>query len=159
MSRVDSMRPLRVALTDTSLQLVVQAVVLLATLTLMLVYSRLLTAISLTAVLLVALLHASLLPRSRALNTEQVVAAARAGNSLIESLRAFPAVNAMGLGAQRLAHWQHGFAAAINADTRKQQLAIIAGAGQGVILVFEYALFLAAGIGGVLDRQFTLGVL
>jgi ATP-binding cassette subfamily B protein RaxB len=159
MSRVDSMRPLRVALTDTSLQLVVQAVVLLATLTLMLVYSRLLTAISLAAVLLVALLHASLLPRSRALNTEQVVAAARAGNSLIESLRAFTAVNAMGLGAQRLAHWQHGFAAAINADTRKQQLAIIAAAGQGVILVAEYALFLAAGIGGVLDRQLTLGVL
>jgi ATP-binding cassette subfamily B protein RaxB len=159
MSRVDSMRPLRVALTDTSLQLVVQAVVLLATLTLMLVYSRWLTAISLTAVLLVALLHASLLPRSRALNTEQVVAAARAGNSLIESLRAFPAVNAMGLGPQRLAHWQHGFATAINADTRKQRLAITAAAGQGVILVLEYALFLAVGIGGVLDRQFTLGVL
>jgi len=159
MSRIDSMRPLRVALTDTSLQLVVQGVVLLATLTLMLVYSRLLTAISLAAVLLVALLHASLLPRSRALNTEQVVAAARAGNSLIESLRAFPAVNAMGLGAQRLAHWQHGFTTAINADTQKQQLAIFAAAGQGVILVFEYALFLAAGIGGVLDRQFTLGVL
>jgi ATP-binding cassette subfamily B protein RaxB len=159
MSRVDSMRPLRVALTDTSLQLVVQIVVLLATLTLMLVYSRLLTAISLTAVLLVALLHASLLPRSRALNNEQVVAAARAGNSLIESLRAFPAVNAMGLGARRLAHWQHGFMAAINADTRKQRLAITAGAGQGTILVLEYALFLAVGIGGVLDRQFTLGVL
>jgi ATP-binding cassette subfamily B protein RaxB len=159
MSRVDSMQPLRAALTDTSLQLVVQAVVLLATLTLMLVYSRLLTAISLAAILLIALLQASLLPRSRALNTEQVVAAARAGNSLIESLRAFPAVNAMGLGAQRLAHWQHGFATAVNADTRKQQLAIIAGAGQGVILVFEFALFLAVGIGGVLDRQFTLGVL
>ncbi len=159
MSRVDSMRPLRVVLTDTSLQLVVQAVVLIATLTLMFVYSRQLTAISLAAVLLIALLHASLLPLCRALNTRQVVAAAGAGNSLIESLRAFPAVNATGLGAQRLAHWQHGFATAINADNRKQQLTIIAGAGQGVILVFEYALFLAAGIGGVLDRQLTLGVL
>ena len=159
MSRVDSMKPLRAALTETSLQLVVQSVVLLATLTLMLVYSRLLTAISAGAVVVMALVHAVLLPRSRALNTELVVAGARAGNSLIESLRAYPAVNAMGLGAQRLAHWQHGFTAAINAETRKQQLAIAAGAGQGLIMVFEYALFLAVGIGGVLDKQFTLGVL
>jgi ATP-binding cassette subfamily B protein RaxB len=125
----------------------------------MLVYSRLLTAISLGAVLVIAVLHAALLPRSRALNTELVVASARASNSLIESLRAYAAVNAMGLGTQRLAHWQHGFDAAINAETRKQQLAIVAGAGQGVIMVFEYGLFLAAGIGGVLDKQFTLGVL
>lgn len=159
MSRVDSMQPLRVALTDTSLQLVVQAAVLVATLTLMFVYSRRLTAITVVSVLLIALLHASLLPRSRALNTEFVVAAARAGNSLIESLRAYPAVNAMSLGAQRLAHWQHGFTTAINAETRKQQLAIVAGGGQGVIMVLEYALFLAVGIGGVLDKRITLGVL
>jgi ATP-binding cassette subfamily B protein RaxB len=159
MSRVDSMRPLRIALTETSLQFVVQATVLIATLTLMLVYSRRLTAISLVAVLTTALLHAALLPRSRALNTALVVASAKAGNSLIESLRAYAAVSAMGLGTQRLAHWQHGFAAAINADTRKQQLAIIGGAGQGVIMVVEYALFLAVGIGGVLDKHFTLGVL
>jgi len=159
MSRVDSMQPLRVALTDTSLQFVVQASVLLATLTLMLVYSRLLTAISLAAVVVISLLHAALLPRSRALNTEFVVASARAGNSLIESLRAYPAINAMDLGTPRLAHWQHGFTAAINAESRKQQLGIITGAGQGAIMVIEYALFLAVGIGGVLDKQFTLGVL
>jgi ATP-binding cassette subfamily B protein RaxB len=158
-SRVDSVHPLRVALTETSLQLVVQAVVLLATLTLMLVYSRLLTAITLGLVFVIALLHAVLLPRSRRLNTEFVVAAARAGNSLIESLRAYPAVNAMGLGGTRLAHWQNDFTAGINAETRKQQLAIVASAGQGAIMVVEYALFLAAGIAGVLDGRFTLGVL
>jgi ATP-binding cassette subfamily B protein RaxB len=158
-SRVNSVHPLRVALTETSLQLVVQAVVLLATLTLMLIYSRLLTAITLGSVLVVALLHVALLPRSRRLNTEFVVAAARAGNSLIESLRAYPAVNAMGLGGTRLAHWQHDFTAGINAETRKQQLAIVAGAGQGSIMVLEYALFLAVGIAGVLDGRCTLGVL
>lgn len=159
MSRVNSMQPLRIALTDTSLQLIVQGTVLAATLILMFVYSRVLTAITLTSVLLIAALHASLLPRSRACNTEFVVAAARAGNSLIESLRAYPAVNAMGLGAQRLAHWQHGFVTAINAETRKQQLAIISGTGQGMLMVFEYALFLAVGIGGVIDKRITLGVL
>jgi ATP-binding cassette, subfamily B, bacterial CvaB/MchF/RaxB len=159
MSRVDSMQPLRVALTETSLRLVVQGTVMLATLVLMLVYSRLLTAVSLGAVIVITLLHALVLPRSRGLNAELVASAARAGNSLIESLRAYPAVNAMGLGPQRLAHWQHGFATAINAETRKQKLVVITGAGQGVITVFEYALFLAVGIGGVLDGQFTLGVL
>jgi ATP-binding cassette subfamily B protein RaxB len=118
MSRVDSIRPLHVVLTDTSLRLVVQGTVVLATVTLMLVYSRLLTAIAVGAVIVIALLHGMLLPRSRSLNAEQIVAAARAGNSLIESLRAYPAVNAMGLGAQRLAHWQHGFATAINSRCR-----------------------------------------
>ena len=158
-SRVNSMQPLRIALTDTSLRLVVQAAVILATLALMLIYSRLLTAISLGAVVVIALLQAAALPRSRTLNAESVVAAARSGNSLIETLRAYPAVSAMGLGAQRIAHWQHGFAAAVNAETGKQSLAVLTGAGQGVVTVFEYALFLAVGIGGVLDRQFTLGVL
>ena len=158
-SRVDSTHPLRVALTETSLQLLVQAVVLLATLALMLVYSRLLTAITLGSVVIIAMLHGALLPRSRRLNTEFVICAARAGNSLIETLRAYVAVNAMGLGRTRLAHWQNGFTAAINAETRKHQLAIVAGAGQGSIMVAEYALFLAAGIAGVLDGRFTLGVL
>jgi ATP-binding cassette subfamily B protein RaxB len=159
MSRVESMQPLRVALTETSLQLVVQGTVMVATVALMLVYSRLLTAISVGAVIVIALLQAMVLPRSRALNAEHVVGAARAGNSLIESLRAYTAVNAMGLGMQRLAHWQHGFATAINAEMRKQQLSVLVGAGQGVTTVVEYALFLAVGIGGVLDRHFTLGVL
>ena len=45
MSRVDSMQPLRVALTDTTLRLVVQGTVMLATLALMLVYSKRLTVI------------------------------------------------------------------------------------------------------------------
>lgn len=159
MSRVESMHPLRVTLTDTSLQFVVQAVVMFATLALMFAYSRLLAAVSFGAVVIIALLHGVVLPHSRNLNTELVVAGARAGNSLLESLRAYPAVNAMGLGTQRLAHWQHGYAAAINAETRKQRLAILAGAGQGIITVCEYALFLVVGIGGVLDKQITLGVL
>ena len=159
MSRVESMQPLRVALTETCLRLVVQGTVMVATIALMLVYSRLLTAISVGAVIAIALLQAMVLPRSRALNAEYVVGAARAGNSLIESLRAYTAVNAMGLGVQRLAHWQHGFVAAINAEARKQQLVVLVAAGQGVTTVIEYALFLAVGIGGVLDRHFTLGVL
>lgn len=159
MSRVDSLRPLRTVLTETSLQAVVQGTVVLTTITVMIAYSPVLALLAISALILVALLQIAVLPRSRSLNLEALLASARANNSLIESLRAYASVSALGLSTQRLAHWQHGFVAATNAVTRQAQLGVLASAGGGVINVIEYALFLGIGIDGILSKQFTLGVL
>ena len=159
LSRIDSLRPLRTVLTETILHAIVQGVVVLTTVTLMLVYSRRLAGVAILALTLAILIQLAILPRSRSLNLEALLATARSGNSLIDSLRAYMSVNALGLTGQRLAHWQHGFIAATNAQARGGQLSILAGAAQGATNVFEYVLFLGIGIEGVLTKQLTLGVL
>lgn len=159
LSRIDSLRPLRTVLTETILRAIVQGMVVLTTVALMLAYSRALAAVAVAALIVNVLVHVAVLPRSRALNLEALVAAARAGNSLIDSLRAFPSVSALGLTTQRLAHWQQGFTDATNAQARGGLLAIYASAAQGVTNVFEYVLFLAIGVEGVLTKQLTFGVL
>ena len=159
MSRVDSLRPLRTVLTETSLQAIVQGTVILTTIAVMIAYSPVLALLAISALILVALLQVAILPRSRSLNLEALLASARANNSLIESLRAYASVSALGLSTQRLAHWQQGFVAATNAVTRQAQLGVFANAGGSVVNVIEYMLFLGIGIDGVLSKQFTLGVL
>jgi len=159
LSRIDSLRPLRTVLTETILHAIVQGMVVLTTAALMLAYSRMLAVVAVSALALIVLIQFAVLPRSRALNLEALLASARSGNSLIDSLRAYPSVNALGLAVQRLAHWQQGFIAATNAQARGGRLGILAGAAQGATNVFEYVLFLGVGIDGVLSKQLTLGVL
>jgi len=159
MSRLDSLRPLRTVLIETTLQAATQCTIALTTLLLMFAYSGTLAGVTMGALLTVALLHGMLLPRARSLTTEALLSSARASNSLIETLRAYVTVHALGLGPQRLGHWQYGFIAAANAHSRRQRLVILAGAGQGSILVLEQAAFLVLGIGGVIDGQLTLGAL
>ena len=159
LSRIDSLRPIRAALTESCLNGVVQFVIVVTTLGVMAFYSPGLMLLSAAALLTTLCLHALLLPRSRALNLETVVTSAQASNSLIESLRSYRAVQALGLDAQRLSHWQRHFVAATNAGARQGKLRIAESLGQGLIVTVEYLLFLGIGIGGVVDKQITLGVL
>lgn len=158
-SRIESLKPIRTAITETLLSGVVNAVIIVTTMTVMTVYSVRLTLISVGALLLLLIVHAVLLPASRAANLEAVIASAQSSQSLIESLRSFHAMRALGLRSQRLAHWQKFFAAAINAGARQARLGIITGAGQSLITSTEQLLFLAIGISGVVSKQLTLGVL
>ena len=159
LSRIDSLRPIRVALLETFLQGFVQLVILVTTLAVMIFYSPRLTAIAAGTLLLVVCLHVTLLPRMRALNMESVLASAQASHSLIESLRAYHSVRALGLGTERLAHWYRPFLAATNAGAGQAKLGIAAAFGQGFLGMVEQLLFLAIGISGVANKQLTLGIL
>ena len=159
MSRVDSLKPVQAAMTETFLKAVVQSSVLLTTMTLMFVYSVKLSLVSLSALAIVGLIQVASLPRLRGYTMNAVLDSARAKNSLVESLRGYTSVTALGLATQRLAHWQQGFSGATNAETQRQQVAMLASTGQGVVNVFEHVLFLLVGLTGVLEKQLTLGVL
>jgi ATP-binding cassette subfamily B protein RaxB len=158
-SRIESLRPIRAALTETWLTAVVQFSVLVTTLAVMIWYSPTLTLIPAGALALTLSLHGAFLPAMRSENLESVVASARASNSLIESLRGFRTLHALELDMLRLAHWQQFFVSATNANARRQRLDIGFSFGQGLIRAAEQLLFLAVGIGGVVDRRHTLGVL
>ena len=159
MSKIESLTPIRTALTDTGINGIVQLVVLIATLTIMFLYSTWLTAVSLGGLALSVLLTVAVLPASRRLTEEALVHTARQDSSLLETLGAYDSVQAMDLAALRLSQWQKHFFAATNARVRQAKLSIFSGTGSGVIGAAEQVLFLGIGVSGIVEKQITLGVL
>jgi len=159
MSKIESLTPIRTALTDTGINGIVQLVVLIATLAIMFLYSAWLTAVSLGGLALSVLLTAAVLPASRRLTGEALVHTARQDSSLLETLAAYDSVRSMDLAALRLSQWQKHFFAATNARVRQAKLSIFSGAGSGVIGAVEQVLFLGIGVSGIVEKQITLGVL
>jgi ATP-binding cassette subfamily B protein RaxB len=159
MSKIESMTPIRTALTETGINGIVQLVVLLATLTIMFLYSAWLTFVSLGGLVLSALFTFAILPASRRLTEEALVHTARQNSSLLETLGAYDSVQAMDLSALRLSQWQRHFFAATNAGVRQGKLSIYSSAGTGIISAVEQVLFLGVGISGIVEKQITLGVL
>ena len=159
MSKLDSLSPIRQALTEHVINSIVHCAVLMTTLAIMFLYSGWLTAVSMGGLVLSALLMSAILPASRRSQEQAIIHTATQNSSLLESLRAYDVVQALGLEHLRLAHWQHHFSDATNARVREGKLSIAQDAGNGIIGVFEQVSFLGIGISGVLDQHFTLGVL
>ncbi|MFQ6005741.1 MAG: peptidase domain-containing ABC transporter [Woeseia sp.] len=159
MSKVESLTPIRLALTESGVNGIVQIIVMLATLTIMFAYSTWLTLVSLGGLLLSSLLAFAVLPASRRLTEQALVYTARQNSSLLETLTAFDSVRALDLGALRLSQWQKYFFSATNAGVGQAKLSILGAAGTGIIGAAEQVLFLGIGISGIVDKQVTLGVL
>ena len=159
MSKLDSLTPIRQALTEHVVNSIVHCAVLITTLAIMFLYSGWLTAVSMGGLVLSVLLMSTILPASRRSQEQAIIHTATQNSSLLESLRTYDVVQALGLGHLRLAHWQNHFSAATNARVREGKLSITLDAGNGIIGVFEQVSFLGIGIAGVLDQHFTLGVL
>ncbi len=158
-SRIDSMQPIRQALTETLPGGLMHAAVVATSLAAMLVYSASLTMVSVVAMLLTALVYRLVLPAARRRNLEAIVHAARAGNSLIESLRGVASVHALGLGAMRFASWQNEFVRAADAQAGRVRLTIAATAARSLIAAGDQLVFLGIGIAAIGRQQITLGVL
>ena len=159
MSKVESLAPIRTALTDTGINGIVQLAALLATLTIMFLYSTWLTVVSLGGLALAAVLTFAVLPASRRLTEEALIHAARQDSSLLETLGSYDSVHAMDIAALRLSQWQSHFFAATNAGVRRAKLSIWSGAGNGFIGAAEQVLFLGIGVSAIVEKQITLGVL
>lgn len=159
MSKLESLTPIRQALTEQLIESIVHCAVLVTTLAIMFFYSGWLTAVSVGGLTLSVLLIAVTLPAIRRSQEQAIIHTAAQNSSLLESLRAYEIVQALGLEQLRLAHWQNHFSAATTARIREGKLSIVQTAGSGVIGAFEQVAFLGIGIGGVLDQHFTLGVL
>lgn len=158
-SRIESLRPIRAALIDTCATGIVQAVMLSSTLAVMALYSGTLTLASVGMLVIGIGVHVITLPRSRSLSLEALVAQARASNLLIDTLRGFETIQALGLGPQRLQHWQAHFMRGTNATARVARLGIAASAGHGLTAAADQLLFLGIGLAKVVDGTLTLGVL
>lgn len=159
MSRLESLVPVRKAITETALDGVVQAAVLLATLGIMLFYSPWLTLVSAAGLAVSGVLTAMVLPAMRRMGEQALVHKALGDSSLLETMRACESTLALGLAPLRLAQWQNHFVAAMNTRVRQSKLSIWHGFGTGLVGGTEQVLFLGVGITQLIDKQLTLGVL
>lgn len=159
MSRVESLNPIRQAITEHGINAIVQATVLVTTFSVMCLYSLKLAAVTLLSALLVAGLLFAVVPASRRLSAEQLIHNASQNTSLLETLRATTAVFTLGLRKLRLTHWQIHFHAGLDARVRQGRLKIWQEFGAGIIQAIDQVLFLGIGIAGVLDQSISLGVL
>ncbi|MEX2495878.1 MAG: peptidase domain-containing ABC transporter, partial [Woeseia sp.] len=159
MSRLESLTPIRKALTESAVEGVVQFCVLAAALGIMFFYSPLLTLLSGAGLLLSALLVCAVLPAMRRLGEEALVQQAHTDSSLLETLRAYGSTRALGLAPLRLAQWQNHFVAAMNSRVGQSKLSIWHGFGTAMIGGAEQLLFLGVGISQLLANKVTLGVL
>jgi ATP-binding cassette subfamily B protein RaxB len=159
MSRLESLTPIRKALTESAIDGVVQAAVLVATLSMMVFYSPWLTLVSAAGLVLSVLLTVAILPAMRRRSEETLVHKAHADSSLLETMRAYDSTLALGLAPLRLAQWQNHFVSAMNTRVRLSQLSIGHGFGTGLIAGAEQVLFLGVGISQLIEKQLTLGVL
>jgi len=159
MSRLESLTPIRKALTETAIDGVVQAVVLVATFCIMLFYSPWLALVSAAGLAVSMLLTAAMLPAMRRLSEQTLVHNAHTDSSLLETMRAYDSTISLGLAPLRLAQWQNHFVAAMNTRVRQSKLSIAYGFGTGLINGAEQVLFLGVGISQLIEKQLTLGVL
>jgi len=159
MSKLESLSPIRLAVTEHGVSVMAQAVVLLTTLIIMFLYSPWLTAVSIVGLSATMILTISLLPRIRRLNEQALIHHAAQNSSLVESLRAYETMQGLGLNDVRRLHWQRSFLRATRAHVAKGKLTILRAAAGGVVSAGEQVAFLAIGVAGVLDKQVTLGVL
>ena len=158
-SRIDSMQPIRQALTETLPGGFMHVAIALTSLAAMLVYSPSLTLVSVIAMMLTAIVYRLVLPAARRRNLEAIVHAASAGNSLIESLRGVASVQALALGATRFANWQNAFIRAADAQAGRVRLTIAATAARSLIAAGDQLVFLGIGISAIGQQRITLGVL
>jgi len=159
MSKLESLTPVRQAITDHGINALVQFVVLGTTFAIMFLYSPWLTAVSVAGLVASTALLIAVLPRSRQLSEQTLIERAAQNSSLIETLRGYETVRSLGLASVRRAHWQSHFLEATRAEVGQGKLAILRSAGGGLINATEQVAFLAFGMSGILEREITLGVL
>ncbi len=159
LSRLESLNPIRVAISEQSVNVIAQLGILAVTLTVMSLYSVTLSLLALASVFLSLLIIALFLPANRRLVAEQLIHTAKQNTSLVESLRAAQTVFSLGIGQSRLTQWQSHFHEYLDARFSQQRLKIVQETLGAIIVAADQALFLGIGINGVLSQSITLGVL
>jgi ATP-binding cassette subfamily B protein RaxB len=159
MSRLASLGPVRQALTDEAVVVLVHASVVMVTLGVMLAYSPLLTAVTAGTSAASVILFGLLLRPHRALAASLLPERAAETSSLLESLRAFDVIHNHAMESVRLGHWRRRFVRATSTTVRQGKLDIARTGMAGVIATIDQAAFLAVGVSGLMSGDLTIGVM
>lgn len=158
-SRFGSLEPIIKLFTTGLVTVLIDGLMALATLAMIFLYSPVLTWLVLAAVALYGFTRAGFYAPLKELSEEQIVAGAREGSSVFETLRALQSIKVFGCESDREAIWQSRRAAQLNAGVRLGKLAIGQEAIRGVLFGLENVAVIYVGAIMVLSDELTVGML
>jgi len=158
-ARFQSLEAIRAVLANGAITIVLDALVALITLGLMLLYSKILTAIVLVAVGLYVLLRWVFYLPLRNATEERIVLATRENAYFLETIRAVQPLKLFNSAPLRLATWQNLLTDVQNRDLKTQKVLLVFGGCNTLIFGLEGMLLLYIGGLAVLNNTLTLGML
>ena len=158
-ARFQSLDAIRAVLTNGAVTILLDALVALITLTLMTLYSKMLTVIVLTAVALYVLLRWAFYAPLRNAMEERIVLATRENAYFLETIRAVQPLKLFNSTPLRLATWQNLLTDVQNRDLKTQKMLLVFGGFNTLIFGLEGMVLLYVGGLAVLGNTLTLGML
>ncbi len=158
-SRFDSIGAIQKTLTTGLVEAVLDGVMVVITLTMMVVYSPLLTGVVLVSVTLYALVRVLAYSPMRRATEEQIVLAAKQQSTFLESVRGIQAIKLFGRESQRLALWQNRLVDTTNRVLKTQRFMIGYRVALGLLGAAETVMVVWIGAQLILGRVFSVGML
>lgn len=158
-SRFGSIQTIQHSLTTQFAEAILDGLLVMATLTVMVVYSPLLSGVALVAVLLYAVLRWGGFRHLRHLNVEQIAHAARQQSHFLESIRGIQTVRLSGGEGQRRYRWMNLLAGQFNAELGIARLTVAFQSAHTIVFGTERVVIIWLAAFSVLDARFTVGML
>ena len=158
-SRVGAVDQIQHTLTTSFLEAMLDGAMTIVIVTMMLIYSPMLSSIALLAMLLYAAGRWIGYGPLRNATEEQIVHAAKQQSHLLETIRGVKVIKLFQRQEERRSSWLTLLIDQINADLRTQKLQLLFKTLNGVLFGLENVLILWLGAKLVLDGHFTVGVL
>ncbi len=158
-SRFGSLKPIQDFVTSSSITVILDGVLAVATLTLMFLYSPLLTAIVLAALGLYLVLQLALFKPLRHRSHEHILAEAQQETHFIETVRSMNAIKRFGIESGRSSDWQNRFADSINAGVKTARVSLWLQLAESGLTGISHVIVIYAGALVVLEGGMTIGML
>ena len=158
-SRFGSLNHVRDFLCSGIVEIFIDGLMVVGTVSLMLVYSPLLSLVAVLAVLLYGLIRLASYHSFKARNTEWINDRALENTCFMENISSIQGIKLFGREHARLAAWQNRYASAIHSGMRVQKLGICVQFAQGLLLGVENILLLLLGALAVIGGELTVGML
>ncbi|MCA2998167.1 MAG: peptidase domain-containing ABC transporter [Rhodocyclaceae bacterium] len=158
-SRFGSMGTIQSFITSSFIQVVLDGMMVMATLTMMLLYAPQLTLVVLAAVVLYTLLRIVMYAPLRRANEEQIVHAAKQQSHFLESLRGVQSIKLFGKRDIRLSAWQNLAVDNFNRGIAIQKMNLGFGAANSILFGAENILIVWLGAHMILEGGFSVGML
>jgi ATP-binding cassette, subfamily B, bacterial CvaB/MchF/RaxB len=159
MSRFGAVRRIQETLTTNFMEVVLDGLLVVATLAMMWIYSGLLSAIALAGVVIYALLRWVFFRPLREATEEAIVHDAKAQTHFLESLRGVQAIKLFSRQQDRQSRFMNLMVDAMNADIATKKLGISFGVYNKLVFGLERVAVIWVGALLVMDHSFTVGML
>jgi len=158
-SRFGSQASIRQFISSGIVSVTLDGIMVIITLIMMFIYSKILSLIIMATVVLYAALRISTFGWIRRRTEEQIVAAAKENTNFMENIRTMQGIKLYGKETDRLSLWKNYYVDVINTGIRIQKFGIHIGNINGIITNGRAVLILYLGAIAVLGNELSIGML